>query len=63
MRSTASCESPSFATRCREVLPLSEKSGFGRMAGLLFTMRWTRTRSSRYIARRRRMATSILRGD
>ena len=57
---TVISSSPSLAARCREVLPLSSKSGFCRHWGLLFTIRLTRTRSFRWIARRRRVGTLIL---
>lgn len=57
---TAMSRNPSFAARCKEVLPLSVKSGFWMALGLLLTMRLTRTRSLRWIARRRRMETSII---
>lgn len=51
---------PCFAARCNEVLLLFAKSGFWRACGLLRTMRRTSNRSLRWIARRSRMATSII---
>jgi len=51
---------PSLAARWREVLPLSSRSGFWRCLGLFLTMRLTRERSLRWMARRRRMETGVM---
>lgn len=57
---TAISRRPSLAARCSEVLPLSLKSGFCKFGGLFLIMRLTSRRSLRWMARRRRMETSIL---
>lgn len=57
---TAMSNSPSWAARWSEVLPLSAKSGFCRLLGLFLMMRLRRVRSWRQIARRMRIETSIL---
>ena len=58
---TAMSNSPNWAARWSEVLPLSAKSGFCRLVGLFLMMRLRRVRSLRRIARRMRMETLILR--
>lgn len=51
---TAISRNPSCAARCREVLPLSAKSGFRSLSGRFLAMRLTSTRSLRWMARLRR---------
>ena len=60
---TAISTKPCFAAKCRDVLLLSSKSGFWRDRGLFRTMRLTSRRSFSTMARRRRVATSILYTD
>ena len=52
---TAISKNPNFAARCRLVFPSSSLSGFRIADGLFPTMRLTRDRSLRWMARRRRM--------
>lgn len=51
---------PSLAARWSDVLPLSAKSGFLMLLGLFLVTRSSRVRSSRCMARRIRVETSIL---
>ncbi len=60
IRNSAIPVNPHRAARCSEVLLRSSQSGFLRYEGLLRMMRFTRGRSLRRMARRRRRDTSIL---
>jgi hypothetical protein len=60
IRNSAMATKPCFAARWRDVLDLSSKSGLRRYSGLLRTTRFTRERSFRRMARRKRRGVSIL---